>query len=92
MIDTQMLGDQGMLCSHVVIKRDSRKRLDVGVGGGGRLPISEQSGNDDEVFLGVQSFVVSYEPFIVGNGFGISISQITRNARMTYIQNTRKGR
>lgn len=62
-----MLGNKGVLCPYIVKKCDLWKRLDIGVGGGGRLPVSEEGGDDYEVFLRTQNFIFTYEPFIVCN-------------------------
>lgn len=56
-----------MLCPYIVKKCDLWKRLDIGVGRGGRLPVSEEGSDDYEVSLRAQNFIFTYEPFIVGN-------------------------
>jgi hypothetical protein len=68
--DAQMLSHESVLSSHVVKECDFGKRLDVGVGGRGGLPIAEQGGDNYEVFLWAQGFIFSDEPFVVGNCLG----------------------
>jgi len=46
-----MFGDQGVLCSYIVIECDLGKWPDIGVRRRGGLAISKQSRDDDEVFL-----------------------------------------
>jgi hypothetical protein len=62
-----MLGNKCVLCPYIVKQCDLWKRLDIGVGGGGRLPVSEKGCDNYEVFLRAQNFILTYEPFIVGN-------------------------
>lgn len=56
-----------MLGSNIVIEGDPGKGSNVRVRGRSGLTISKQSGDDDEVLLGVQDIIFSDQPLIVGD-------------------------
>lgn len=68
MLDAQMLGDELVLGTNIVIDGYVRKWLGRVVRWGRRLAISEQGWDDDKVVLGIQGFVRANEPEIVGYG------------------------
>lgn len=55
-----------MLRSHVIIEQNLWPRSNLRpIAGTGRLSITEQSSDDNEVLLGVECLVFSNEPFVV---------------------------
>jgi hypothetical protein len=70
MSDAEILSDESVLGSDIVIESDFGKWFDVGVGRRCRLSVSEECSDDYEVLLWIQGFIFPYKPFIVGNGLG----------------------
>lgn len=68
MIFAQLLGNKLMLGSNIVIEQDIRPGSDLrSIARTRRLPISEQSGDDNEILVWVQSLVFSDEPFVIAD-------------------------
>lgn len=59
MLDSEVLRDEGMLGAHVIVKRAFRERAgEFLVRWRRRLAVSEESGDYDEVLLGVERLVI----------------------------------
>lgn len=69
MLDAQVFSHKSVLSPHIVKESDFREWLDIRVGGGRRLSIAEQCGNDNEILLWAQNLVFAYEPFVVGDSY-----------------------
>ena len=64
----QVLSDELVLRADVVVEGDLGKGPEVGgVGGGGGLAVTEEGGDYDEVFGGIEGFVGADEPDVLGN-------------------------
>lgn len=61
----QPLGNEFVLGSNIIIKRNCRKRPEVRVRGGSGLAVSEEGGDDDAVFLWGERARGAEEPGVV---------------------------
>ena len=72
MFDAEVLGDEGMLGFYIVVEGYVWEGGDVGpVAWAAALPVTEEGGDDDEVFFWIQSFVIADEPFVVTDETGV---------------------
>jgi hypothetical protein len=65
MRDAQVLRDERILRADVVVDGAARERAAL-VRRRRRLSVSEERGDDDEVFLWVERFIRAYQPEIIG--------------------------